>query len=127
MLRRLAAAERTRARSLFTPDIAAPTPTAHYRADAARLRALLISELSRSFAALAGPLIARSGAGPITLRAHPNDLAELPALPGDAPLTRLADPSLTRGGCVVESAAGMLDATVEARVARLLAAAEVAI
>ncbi len=55
----------------------------------------------------------------ITLRAHPDDLplvaqgaAEVLAARG---ARLLADPTLTRGGCIVESDIGIVDASLEAR------------
>ncbi|MEZ4339423.1 MAG: FliH/SctL family protein [Sandaracinaceae bacterium] len=53
-----------------------------------------------------------------TVRVHPDDLALVESLPA----TCVADASLTRGDCVVESDLGDVDGRVETQIARLLAA-----
>lgn len=65
-------------------------------------------------------------AQPATLRLHPDDLALLrPALDellAGRRVQPVADERLSRGGCVLESALGVVDATIERRWARALAA-----
>ena len=61
-------------------------------------------------------------ARPVTLRLHPSDLALLQvdlaeSLHGQ-PVRPVPDPSLTPGGCMVESAQGAVDGTLEKRWAR---------
>lgn len=55
----------------------------------------------------------------IAVHLHPDDLAVVHAHAGEAMAERgarlVADASLTRGGCVVESEVGVVDASVEAR------------
>ena len=62
----------------------------------------------------------------ITLRAHPDDLALVAQGAADVLKARgarlIADPSLQRGGCLVESDIGVLDATLQARWSRCVAA-----
>jgi hypothetical protein len=125
MLRRLTAGERTRVRALRTPAAGDAVRRSSRRiADVATLRAQLLAELTRDFTELARGLLARMGdADDVALRAHPDDLARLADL--DPRIARIADPALSRGGCLLQSASGELDATVETRVALLLAGAEV--
>lgn len=60
---------------------------------------------------------------PATLRLHPQDLASLSAgrSEPDPSVKWVADASLTPGGCVVESAHGTVDASLEKRWARAVA------
>lgn len=62
---------------------------------------------------------------PRTLRLHPDDLAlvgeEFPATAVGAQVVLRADPSLARGGCVVEAGGALIDATVEKRWMRAVA------
>lgn len=62
---------------------------------------------------------------PATLRLHPSDLAllqaELAAPMAEQNIRLMADGQLTPGGCVVESAQGAVDGTVEKRWARAVA------
>ncbi len=62
----------------------------------------------------------------ITLRVHPDDLALVAQGAADVLKARgarlIADPSLQRGGCLVESDIGVLDATLGARWSRCVAA-----
>lgn len=59
-------------------------------------------------------------AGRVVVRVHPDDLAALDGVRAE----RIADPSLGRGDCVVESDLGDVDARVETRVERVLRALE---
>lgn len=69
--------------------------------------------------------LAEAGAadGPLVLRAHPEDLkalaargpAWLAAIAGAANVTVEADPGLRRGGCVVDTPAGRVDARLDAQ------------
>lgn len=125
MLRRVADTEHARVRLLHARVLPVEAPVPPPCIDLAQLRTRLTHELARGFGALVAELVARMGdATDLTLRAHPDDLASLGEL--DPAATRVGDATLTRGGCVVESTESRLDATVEARVALLLAAVEVA-
>ena len=106
-----------------------------YRANRAHLADLLIAELTRSPAGigdLVAEALARLRLAPaVTLHLHPDDRALLPpparlceAHGMHGALAIVEDPSLTRGGCLLQSADGTLDARVETRVELLLAAAE---
>jgi type III secretion system HrpE/YscL family protein len=78
-----------------------------------------------------GPLLARvRRARQVTLRVHPDDrtalASALPTLARESELagavTIEADPAVARGGCIVTSDAGVLDARVEVRLDALRAA-----
>lgn len=57
---------------------------------------------------------------PVTVRLHPADRAQLdPAVLGDRPVHLVDDPSLRRGDTVVETDQQVVDATIEAAVARV--------
>lgn len=64
----------------------------------------------------------------ITLRVHPDDEALVQphlsslGLPASVHVTVVPDVALSRGGCVVESGTGRVDATVETQMARIAAA-----
>jgi flagellar assembly protein FliH len=66
--------------------------------------------------ALAATLVA---AQQIAVHLHPDDHALVQAQVGEAMAARgarlVADPTLTRGGCVIDSEVGVIDASVEAR------------
>ena len=75
-------------------------------------------------AAMAHVALERIGeATPATINLNPDDLAALVSLRGHAwegsQVTITADPSLPRGGCVVDSAFGRIDASVEAQLGEL--------
>lgn len=77
-----------------------------------------------------GPHLARmQRAQQLLLRVHPDDArwleanqAALRQLCGDSQLELRSDPTLTRGGCMIESNLGDLDARVETRLTLLAAA-----
>ena len=58
-------------------------------------------------------------AAPATIRLHPDDHAAIQALHGagwaGTHVTILADPGVSRGGCLVESPFGFIDASVDAQ------------
>jgi flagellar biosynthesis/type III secretory pathway protein FliH len=70
---------------------------------------------------------ARAGAGTVLLRVHPDDLAAVEAarpalaarLAAAAVLKIVADPTVDRAGCVVDTAAGRLDARLATQLAAL--------
>jgi flagellar assembly protein FliH len=68
-------------------------------------------------AALAHVALDRLGTTtPATIRLNPEDytiVAQDGARWGTAPVTVVPDPSISRGGCLVESAFGSVDATIE--------------
>lgn len=67
------------------------------------------------------------GKSEVRLRVHPEDLAALSAAPGGAvaalaataDLTLVADVSVGRGGCIVETAAGRVDARLDVQLEAL--------
>ena len=75
-------------------------------------------ELVQAVAREATEALLRS-ASQITLRVHPDDLALVADGAGDVLEARgarlIADKSITRGGCLVESDIGKVDATIQAR------------
>ena len=58
---------------------------------------------------------------PRTVRLHPDDKALLESYTSGMPVALRADPSITRGGCLVECAGALVDATVEKRWMRAVA------
>ncbi len=61
-------------------------------------------------------------AGAIVVKLNPADLEALRALKGSAwsqNITLVQDPTVTRGGCVLDSPAGRLDARIETQVAQI--------
>jgi flagellar assembly protein FliH len=71
-------------------------------------------------AALARVALDRLGnAGPATIRLHPDDFARAAARGADrwaaAHVTVVADPAVSRGGCLVESPFGFVDASIDAQ------------
>ncbi len=106
---RAAPAELTRALVAFLDEELALAPE--------RIRGLVDRELARFH-----------GAHEVTVCAHPDDLAllapaELGARHGlAAPVTLQGDASLRRGGCLIRAASGEVDARVETRIERVLAA-----
>lgn len=59
------------------------------------------------------------GNGPATIRLHPDDVARIAPRYGErwaaAKIDVVADPSISRGGCFVESSFGFVDASIEAQ------------
>jgi len=61
----------------------------------------------------------------VTIRVHPDDDATLRGglphleLPASTQVDVVTDPSIARGGCIVESGAGRVDATVDTQLARM--------
>jgi flagellar biosynthesis/type III secretory pathway protein FliH len=120
------------ARALF--DVAAlRTSTLHETEREARQAVLLLaSKLTQqtleleptALRALVAPLFARiRRARHITLRVHPDDVSALAELPARADLAGvlavLPDPTISRGGCLIQSDLGQLDARLETRVGEL--------
>lgn len=62
--------------------------------------------------------------GPITIRLHPDDVAVVSehVHRGDGSVTLVADSNVSRGGCLVETDVGFVDATIEAQFGELSAA-----
>jgi len=134
VIRRIPAAEAALdpARALFASRAPSEPRSPSFRALAqAQLSELLSDELT-----LAPERIARlvereltrlRGAREVRLELHPDDLVLLPA-PAElaarfelAQLTLAPAVELTRGGCIVGSERGEIDARIETRVARMLA------
>jgi len=120
------------------PSITAPTspPATDDAALLARATRLLADELGRTPAAiiaLVDHALARfPGAREVAIHAHPDDLALLGSAAAlaarhalDGTPVLVPAPTFTRGGCRIVSAGGELDARVETRVLRALAAGEV--
>lgn len=70
--------------------------------------------------------LSEMSAGPtVALRIHPDDeellQSSLPALglPASVHVALVADPTVSRGGCLIESGAGRVDATIETQIERL--------
>ena len=118
------------------------TPPARADAEAPLVRARVLAALHTLLAeqqALAPEAIVRlvdrelarfHGARDVRVIVHPDDARLLPALDQltaryelATPLARVLDADLARGGCVIESAEGRVDARVETRLARALALA----
>ena len=78
-------------------------------------------------AAMAHVALERLGDGsPATIRLHPEDYAVVAAHRGEqwagTHVSVVPDPALPRGGCLVESAFGVIDASVDAQLGELAAA-----
>jgi flagellar assembly protein FliH len=78
-------------------------------------------------AAMAHVALERLGDGsPATIRLHPEDYAVVAAHRGEqwagSHVSVVPDPALPRGGCLVESAFGVIDASVDAQLGELAAA-----
>jgi flagellar assembly protein FliH len=78
-------------------------------------------------AAMAHVALARLGDGsPATIRLNPEDYAVIAAQRGEqwagTSVSVLPDPALPRGGCLVESAFGVIDASVDAQLGELATA-----
>jgi flagellar assembly protein FliH len=90
-------------------------------------RRVVLRELSLDpdlVAALAHVAVERLGQQtPATIRLHPEDYATVAAQRGEqwegAQVTVLPDPAVQRGGCLVESDFGLIDATVDGQFAEL--------
>lgn len=135
MMRRLAPESLRDVRRFGTPQPSQGDPSDLYRAQRAHLTRLLLAELARAPAGIvdtvAEALARVRDARETRLRVHPEDRILLPTADQlcarhglRGVLTLLEDATLTRGGCVLQSTDGTLDARVETRVGRLLAAAE---
>jgi flagellar biosynthesis/type III secretory pathway protein FliH len=142
-----AAGEAAAARQLF--DLAAVQAELGKRAERDATQAALLvagqllgvtlqSEPDKILALLRPHLARMRRAQRLVLRLHPDDAAWLQAHPG--PLTELreqytlasslelrSDPTITRGGCVVESNIGDLDARVETRLTLLASALDLSL
>jgi flagellar assembly protein FliH len=90
-------------------------------------RRVVLRELSLDpdlVAALAHVAVERLGdQAPATIRLHPEDFATVAAHRGEqwegTQVSVLPDPAVPRGGCVVESDFGLIDASVDAQFAEL--------
>ncbi len=92
-------------------------------------RAVIRNEVSIDPDAVLGiaraALAEMSAAAVVSLRVHPDDAevlrSSLPALglPATTEVVVVADPTISPGGCLVESGAARVDATIEAQVERL--------
>ena len=121
----LAAARREAARSL---EATAPTAIALAAKMAERIVGRAVALAPEIMAEIAGQALAacRPGAGTVRIRIHPDDLpaaeARRAALEAGAPAATLelvADETVGRHGCVIETAQGRVDARLDTQLAAL--------